>query len=303
MATEALTGRILCIDDDARMRRAVANSLVALGVEVVEASGMTDALDHASNGTRFEMVLCDYVLEGTDGLELIGKLKPYQPHAAYALMTGVTDINLLIGAINSRTISYFILKPWHAEELREVVRTAFSVPKAAPAAAPVLPAKADTPQLLKARAPLLVLAAAGGVLVASTIALVLGERAARRDARFLAQRVADVAIVSPLAAVEQLAGRGVTYVTVSDSKGELVAFDVDRESAQVPGSDRDAAIALREVGATERLFVAESRNEALISQVGVGVEAFNDSVAELRILLLASGVFAALAASAAFFIR
>ena len=303
MATEALTGRVLCIDDDVRMRRAVANSLMALGVTVVEASGEADAIERAAEGT-FDLVLCDYVLEGTDGLDLIGNLKPKLPNAVYALMTGVTDINLLSGAINSRTISFFILKPWHAEELREIVRTAISMqktPASIPQASVVVSSQYRT--VKTRRAPLIVIGAAVGMLVASGVALILGQRVARRDAAFLAQRAADVALAAPQAAVSQLAGRGITYVTVSGNDGALVAFAVDRESAQVPGSDRDAALALREVGPTPRLIVAESRNDTMIAEAGVAADAFADSVAELRYMLITATVLAVLAGAAAAFIR
>ncbi|MBC7794684.1 MAG: response regulator [Clostridia bacterium] len=298
--TEAIKGRLLCIDDDARMRRAVMNTLVPLGVEVVEASGVGDALEVATRGT-FDMVICDYVLEDTDGIELIAKIKERQPAAVYALMTGVSDINLLIGAVNSRAISYVVLKPWHAEEIREIVRTALtkSMPAAAPPPTPPPVAKADT----STRAPKLAFAATVGLLAASVIAFVMGQREAGRDAIFLAQRVADVALASPNVALGQLAGNGITYVAVSNVNGDLVAYSVDRNTAQVAGTDKDAALALREVGPNDRMFVAKSRNETMIAEVGVASDAFASSVRDLRYLFIAAAVLTALAGSAALTIR
>jgi len=52
-----------------------------------------------------------------NGVELLSKLRVLQPDCARVVLSGYTDLNGLIGAINEARIDRFIAKPWNDFEL------------------------------------------------------------------------------------------------------------------------------------------------------------------------------------------
>ena len=67
--------RVLCIDDDPRIREASRVLLEKWGCKVELAAGATDALGLARVGSRPELLLVDYHLAGPNGVELLQQLE------------------------------------------------------------------------------------------------------------------------------------------------------------------------------------------------------------------------------------
>jgi PAS domain S-box-containing protein len=86
-ASGLLTGRrILVVDDDASVREACAETLVAEGSEVVQATDGLDALDKLEQ-EPFDLVLSDVVMPDMDGYELYSTARKRFPGIPVALMT------------------------------------------------------------------------------------------------------------------------------------------------------------------------------------------------------------------------
>jgi two-component system response regulator HupR/HoxA len=68
------------------------------------------------------VAIIDQRMPGMDGTELIKRtVEPY-PHLIRIILTGYTDIESLIEAINAGSLFRYLTKPWKKDDLRHVVR-------------------------------------------------------------------------------------------------------------------------------------------------------------------------------------
>ncbi len=116
------TSRVLFVDDDTQARSAFARALRLRGFIVDLASDGEDALSLA-NGFPYALVAADQQMPGMSGLELIERLRPLQPEARFALVTGQHD-----AARRGATVPDLLVisKPWQEGALVDVVSRALS---------------------------------------------------------------------------------------------------------------------------------------------------------------------------------
>ncbi|MBP6633091.1 MAG: diguanylate cyclase [Kofleriaceae bacterium] len=109
--------RLLCVDDEPVARRAMARVLGALpGVEVDEASNLAEARDLLASRS-YAVVLTDHAMPGGSGLELLEFLAEHHPDVPSILVTGVTETELALAAVNRGRVWGLLHKPWRREEL------------------------------------------------------------------------------------------------------------------------------------------------------------------------------------------
>lgn len=65
---------VLIVDDSSSLRYVVRQLLTEAGYKTLEAEDAVEALD-LLNGQKIHLILCDLYMPGTDGLELIRKIK------------------------------------------------------------------------------------------------------------------------------------------------------------------------------------------------------------------------------------
>jgi DNA-binding NtrC family response regulator len=120
-----MTGRkVLIIDDDQDALDCLDSLLSEEGYEVAKAHGSHEALEIIETYSP-EIVLSDYMMPGMCGVELLHKIKEQLPRVVPILLTGHGDLKISIGSINQGEIYRFLLKPWHTDELKMTIRTAF----------------------------------------------------------------------------------------------------------------------------------------------------------------------------------
>ena len=124
-STEALKSapRVLIVEDEAIIRQALDEMLVAEGYQVSTAADGMEGLDHL-NSHSFAVILSDNQMPKMRGLEFLARARSVQPDATRILITGVVDLDTLLDSINSGELYRFILKPWVREELLVTVRNA-----------------------------------------------------------------------------------------------------------------------------------------------------------------------------------
>lgn len=114
---------ILLVDDEIHVVNALKRTFNRMDCEVLSATDPEDAIS-LINHSRFDIVISDYCMPGINGIDVLRHSREVLPHAARALMTGYSDINIAISAINEGSIFYFITKPWTTDELTSMMERA-----------------------------------------------------------------------------------------------------------------------------------------------------------------------------------
>ncbi len=115
--------RILLVEDDAHVRRAVTHVLRRRGYTVVEASsGDAALLLFASEEAGFDMVVTDLVMPGIDGLVVAEKLRELAPTMPVLYISGYTEhASVQRGELGEHTS--FLQKPFRPDQLAIAVRS------------------------------------------------------------------------------------------------------------------------------------------------------------------------------------
>lgn len=113
--------QILCIDDDADVLAGLQLSLRQLG-EVHVATGGEAALALLPSLPRLAVVLCDMRMPGMAGDVVLAQCRQHCPSAARILLTGYSDIEAAMRAVNQGRIFRFLAKPCPRDELQQAVR-------------------------------------------------------------------------------------------------------------------------------------------------------------------------------------
>jgi two-component system, probable response regulator PhcQ len=61
----------------------------------------------------YDIAVSDYRMPGMDGVEVLRRMRELQPDCARVILSGYTDLNGLVGAINEARIDRFVAKPWN----------------------------------------------------------------------------------------------------------------------------------------------------------------------------------------------
>ena len=71
------------------------------------------------------LIITDQRMPGMTGTQLLRESMGTNPHTIKIILTGYTDIEALVEAINTTRIYKFVSKPWDPIALKEVVQDAF----------------------------------------------------------------------------------------------------------------------------------------------------------------------------------
>jgi putative two-component system response regulator len=107
--------RVLCVDDDAQVRRLVERLVATAGHQCVGAASVDEARRLLAEET-FSVVLCDIGLPGRSGLELLDEIARTRPDLATVMVTGEHDPHVANTALQLGAYGY-LTKPFEANEL------------------------------------------------------------------------------------------------------------------------------------------------------------------------------------------
>ncbi|SHI95759.1 sigma-54-dependent transcriptional regulator [Lutispora thermophila] len=100
--------KILIVDDEAEQREAIKIILESKGFMVGEASSGGEALD-LLEGEFYPLVLCDYIMPGINGLEVLKRIKQlYGESIEVIIFTGYGDVESAVEAMKLGAFGYFI---------------------------------------------------------------------------------------------------------------------------------------------------------------------------------------------------
>lgn len=115
--------RVLIVDDEESIIAALRRLLRPEGYELVTANCGSEALT-LLEADPVPLVISDYCMPGMTGLELLREVRQRWPNTLRIILSGYSDVNTIIAAVNEGEIYKFISKPWDDEEIKLHVRRA-----------------------------------------------------------------------------------------------------------------------------------------------------------------------------------
>lgn len=111
---------ILVIEDEASVMRAVTMVCSAEGMTVRSASQASDGLEELKRA-RFRLVLCDIMMQGLDGFDVLEQVARLNIDTPVVMMTGYSTMENAVRSLSEGAIDY-LPKPFTADELLTVIR-------------------------------------------------------------------------------------------------------------------------------------------------------------------------------------
>lgn len=111
--------RVLIVEDDATLRRALCDTMEFGGYEVADAINGIDALAKL-NKNSFDMVISDVQMDEMDGTELLQNVRRNHPSLPFVLMTAYGSVPAAVQAMRDGATDY-LQKPFEAQVLLDMV--------------------------------------------------------------------------------------------------------------------------------------------------------------------------------------
>jgi two-component system, NtrC family, response regulator HydG len=115
--------KILIIDDEVNVALLLSKFLTRNGFDVSTASSGTGGMEALKVGD-YNLVLCDFRLEDTDGREMLRNIKTQYPKTGVIIITGYSDIKMAVELIKMGAYDY-ITKPLYPDEILNTINKAF----------------------------------------------------------------------------------------------------------------------------------------------------------------------------------
>ena len=119
-------GRVLIVDDELSMRKAISRALSKAHYEVVEAGDGAQAitlLNEGDNPLMVDAILCDMRMPKINGSEAIAYFRSHYPSIPVVVLTGYPDIGLAASLTQEGVMDYLV-KPVSQEVLLQVIKQA-----------------------------------------------------------------------------------------------------------------------------------------------------------------------------------
>ncbi|MEK6550001.1 MAG: response regulator [Nitrospirota bacterium] len=112
-------GRILIVDDEESIRKALRLTLTKAGYDVVEADDGAKGIEVIGaddNPLMVDVIICDIRMPKINGLEAIAYFQQQHPSVAVLVLTGYPDIQLATALLKQGVVDYLV-KPVERDKL------------------------------------------------------------------------------------------------------------------------------------------------------------------------------------------
>lgn len=116
--------RILCVDDEVPILKAMKRLFMDSGYEILTASSGGEGLDILSDTRPIQVVVSDYRMPGMNGVEFLQEVRRECPDTIRIVLSGYADTASVVSAINEGEVYKFIPKPWNDDELKVTIANA-----------------------------------------------------------------------------------------------------------------------------------------------------------------------------------
>jgi response regulator RpfG family c-di-GMP phosphodiesterase len=116
--------RLLFVDDEPFVLRALKRTFELEGFEVVTALKPAEALELLRTGGQFVVIGSDYRMPDMNGAEFLHRARELSPQSYRLLISAVEEFHAAVDSINRGEIYRFVPKPWDRDDLLAIVRAA-----------------------------------------------------------------------------------------------------------------------------------------------------------------------------------
>ena len=127
MSDEPQRITIMLVDDEENILHALKRLLMDEDFDIETATSGEAALERLTTLENVGVIVSDQRMPGMTGALFLGKSQEIVPHAQRILLTGYSDINATIEAINKGGAGRYISKPWDDDELIQAIHDAVSL--------------------------------------------------------------------------------------------------------------------------------------------------------------------------------
>jgi response regulator RpfG family c-di-GMP phosphodiesterase len=116
--------RVLCVDDEARLLKAIRRTLHK-HCEIHTAESGAEGLEVLETTGPFHVVVSDMRMPGMNGAEFLREVRRRSPETVRLLLTGFADLDTVVTAVNQGYIYRFIGKPCTGQVLWEAIQDGY----------------------------------------------------------------------------------------------------------------------------------------------------------------------------------
>ena len=120
--TKIIRRKILIVDDEPSVLNSLKRTLRKEHDVILSRDGFSAI--QVLNEQEIAVIIADQRMPKMNGVTLLEKAMEIQPDTARILVTGYSDIQAVIDAINEGNVYYYIHKPWEPEDVRLIIRQA-----------------------------------------------------------------------------------------------------------------------------------------------------------------------------------
>ena len=122
-AKERLKRGVLFVDDEAMVLKTLERLFRNEPVDVYTAPSAPEAFG-LLEAAPIQVVVSDQHMPGTTGVHLLAQVRARYPDIVRIMLTGYTEMNIAVEAINEGEVYRLMTKPWNDEEMRATIRQA-----------------------------------------------------------------------------------------------------------------------------------------------------------------------------------
>ncbi len=113
--------KILIVDDEKCVLESVYRTLKKEPCKLILAESAAEALDILAE-EQVALIISDVKMPGMNGIELLMKAAELSPASVKMLLSGYSEVDLIVEAINKANVWRYIPKPWNNEDLVIAIR-------------------------------------------------------------------------------------------------------------------------------------------------------------------------------------
>ena len=114
---------ILLVDDEISITKALKRLFRKDGYKILIASSGKEGLETLKNAAGpVSLIISDQQMPEMDGAQFLEKAKDIFPDAIRFLLTGYSDMDAIIDAVNKGEIHRYLTKPWNDDDLLLQIR-------------------------------------------------------------------------------------------------------------------------------------------------------------------------------------